>query len=62
MLDIIKLVSQAGTGTFYTTTKNKKTCPREKLLQRNTTEKHSMRKLAVLVLMFCLKIRRLNSG
>ena len=28
--DLIKLVSTAGTGTFYTTTKNKKTKP-EKL-------------------------------
>lgn len=34
MLDIIKLVSQANTGTFYTTTKNKKTCPEKLLLKK----------------------------
>lgn len=35
MRDKIKLVSTAGTGHFYTTTKNKRTMP-EKLEMKNT--------------------------
>lgn len=31
---IIKLESTAGTGTFYTTTKNPRTCPEKKELKK----------------------------
>jgi large subunit ribosomal protein L33 len=34
MRDIIKLVSSAGTGHFYTTTKNKRTMPEKKEMKK----------------------------
>ena len=34
MRDLVKLVSQAGTGTFYTTSKNKRTKPEKLLLKK----------------------------
>lgn len=43
MRDIIKLVSTAGTGTFYTTTKNKRTMA-EKKSKRNATGKLELKK------------------
>lgn len=34
MADLIRLVSTAGTGHFYTTTKNKKTKPEKMVLKK----------------------------